>query len=38
MHENSRHSGLTNFRRKTCEKPIDASAGFVVYAPHRMGV
>ncbi|WP_026620343.1 hypothetical protein [Ensifer sp. WSM1721] len=27
-----------NFCQKTFEKPIDADAGFVVYAPHRMGV
>ncbi|MQW88039.1 hypothetical protein [Sinorhizobium saheli] len=27
-----------NFSQKTFEKPIDADAGFVVYAPHRMGV
>ncbi|PDT47838.1 hypothetical protein CO661_11135 [Sinorhizobium fredii] len=29
---------LRNFCQKTFEKPIDADAGFMVYAPHRMGV
>jgi hypothetical protein len=31
-------AGPRNFCQKTFEKPIDADAGFVVYAPHRMGV
>jgi hypothetical protein len=29
---------LRIFCQKTFEKPIDADAGFMVYAPHRMGV